>query len=305
MRRIVFVLVLLLLGLWFTPVTTYAETDGQCRPTLPGPLSHEGQTTTTRPPQGSLDCAGAINPTGPSSATTTAAHTGTARSGANSVGTSQSAVVRRYIPYNRLVTGSDGQPCVSTGYYEQGTPPPNDTLQPDPVTQTVNEVHGLQPLEYPPCPEQATIPGQPVPVETPSMIAMRYWERIPLPTPQPWVAPGRAITGKLAFLETRGQVGHTYTNDTVLGPLVIVATGTYMVDWGDGESSGPHVSEGRPWPDGQIVHEYQRVGTYNIVVTERWTATWRLGGESGVLRELRTTGRIDDFPVEQIQAVIG
>jgi len=42
-----------------------------------------------------------------------------------------------------------------------------------------------------------------------------------------------------------------------------------------------------------------------VVVTERWAATWRLGGQGGTLRALQTTGRIDDFPVQQIQAVIG
>ena len=137
------------------------------------------------------------------------------------------------------------------------------------------------------------------------MIARRYWERVPLPKPQPVIAPGRAITGKLAYLETRGEVGHTYTNDTVFGQLVIVATGSYTIDWGDGTTTGPHSFEGKPWPDGQITYDYLHVGSYDIVVTERWTATWRLGGQSGVLRTLQTTGRIDDFPVEQIQAVIG
>jgi len=109
----------------------------------------------------------------------------------------------------------------------------------------------------------------------------------------------------LAFLETNGEVGHTYTTGTVLGQLDIVARGAYIIDWGDGSTSGPHDSEGRPWPNGTITHDYLGVGSYDIVVTERWTATWRLGGESGVLRTLQTTGRIDDFPVEQIQAVIG
>ncbi len=61
--------------------------------------------------------------------------------------------------------------------------------------------------------------------------------------------------------------------------------------------------EGGPWPDGRITHQYTDVGIYDVVVTERWTATWRLGAASGSLAELRTTGRIDDFPVEQIQAV--
>jgi hypothetical protein len=63
--------------------------------------------------------------------------------------------------------------------------------------------------------------------------------------------------------------------------------------------------EGRPWPTGQITHEYLRIGSYNVVVTERWTAHWSLDGESGTLRTLQTTGTINNFPVEQIQAVIG
>ena len=83
-----------------------------------------------------------------------------------------------------------------------------------------------------------------------------------------------------------------------------MAKGSYTVDWGDGTQSGPHSFEGKPWPEGQITHDYLNVGSYDIVVTERWTATWRLGGESGSLRTLQTTGRIDDFPVEQLQAVI-
>ncbi len=82
-----------------------------------------------------------------------------------------------------------------------------------------------------------------------------------------------------------------------------MATGNYFVDWGDGTTTGPHAQEGDPWPNGRITHEYLRVGAYDVVVTERWTATWHFGSESGTLSELRTTGRIDDFPVEQIQAV--
>lgn len=207
-----------------------------------------------------------------------------------------------YVTYDRLTIGPQGEACVTTGYIEEGTTPA-DGVRTDLVTQNVLDTHGL-PLEFPPCPEQPRAPGEPAPVETPSMVARRHWERVPLPVPQPVIAPGRAITGKLAYLETRGAVSHTYTNDTVFGPLVIVATGSYVVDWGDGETSGPHSFEGKPWPDGQITHQYIDVGTYDVVVTERWTATWRLGGESGVLRTLQTTGRIDDFPVQQIQAVI-
>jgi hypothetical protein len=138
------------------------------------------------------------------------------------------------------------------------------------------------------------------------MIAMRYWEQVPLPKPAPYVAPGRAITGKAAFLETHGTVSRTYTNSTTLyGQLVIVASGSYEVNWGDGTITGPHAFEGSAWPDGRIVHDYVDIGSYDIVVTERWNATWSLGGQGGVLRTLQTSGRIDDFPVQQIQAVIG
>jgi len=200
----------------------------------------------------------------------------------------------RYVPYDRLTTGPDGQTCVTTGYREVTDPTLGDAIfqLPD---QDLNNILAT----YPPCPAQ---PDQPA--ETPAMIATRYWEEVPLPSPHPHIAPGWAITGKLAYLETNGELQHTYTNSTPFGPLEIVATGAYYVDWGDGESSGPHSVEGKPWPDGEITHDYVWAKTYDIVVTERWTATWHLGGQSGVLRELRTTGTIDDFPARQIQAVI-
>jgi hypothetical protein len=217
---------------------------------------------------------------------------------------SGSGTTTRYLPYNRLVTGANGEPCIMTGYYEEGTSP-NDAAITDPVTQNVQDIHNLPPLEYPPCPVQPRAPGEPAPVETPAMIAMRYWEQVPLPKPAPHIAPGRAITGKVAYLETHGEVARTYTNPTTIyGQLVIVASGSYEVDWGDGTKTGPHAFEGRAWPDGGITHVYTDVGSYDILVTEKWTATWSLGGERGLLRTLATSGRIDDFPVEQVQAVI-
>ena len=200
--------------------------------------------------------------------------------------------------------GPNGQPCIGTGYYEEGAPHSRPVQGPSETDEGPGNSSSLY-STAPPCPPQVRPPGQVGPVETPAMVARRYWEEISLPHPRPQIAPGRAITGKLAYLETNGQTRHVYSNSTVFGPLEIVATGSYTVDWGDGDKSGPHAFEGKPWPDGRITHEYQNVGAYDIVVTERWTATWRLGGQNGVLRELRTIGRIDDFPVEQIQAVIG
>jgi hypothetical protein len=225
------------------------------------------------------------------------------------VGTSTPTPTKTYVPYNRLVTGPDGKPCAATGYVEAKTTPPDERLLVDPNPRETNipiTGNDLAILEnYPPCPQPPLSSGQTPPVETAAMIAARYWEQIPLPKPSPSIAPGRAITGKLAYLETKGELGHAYTNNTLVGPLEIVARGSYTIAWGDGTTTGPHSFEGKPWPDGQITHEYVNVGSYDVVVTEKWTATWRLGGDNGNLRALQTTGRIDNFPVEQIQAVIG
>lgn len=198
------------------------------------------------------------------------------------------------MPYDKLGVDPEGKPCVTTTYVEESTlaPPGGGALG-------QGEFYGV----YPACPAPPAQPGQPAPAQTSLTLAVDYWERIPLPKPQPHIAPGRAITGKLAYLETHNEIRHVYTNETVFGPLEIVATGRYHVDWGD-STTGTYEGEGGPWPDGSITHQYIDVGSYDVVVTERWTATWRLGGEGGVLRQLQTVGRIDDFPVQQIQAVV-
>ncbi len=209
----------------------------------------------------------------------------------------------KYYAYDRLTTGPDGQACVATAWAAEGTTP-RDRVRTDLVTQNVLDIHGL-PLEYPPCPARPAVPGQPPQPATPSSIARRHWELVPLPQPRPHIPPGRAITGKLAYLDTGGAVTHRYSSDTVFGPLRIEANGSYMIAWGDGETSGPYSFEGEPCPTGRITHEYQRVGSYDIIVTERWTARWYLAGQTGNLRTLQTVGRINVFPVQQIQAVIG
>lgn len=217
-------------------------------------------------------------------------------------GYSSGSSTQTFVAYQRFVALPNGEFCVTTGYrLEDATPLDDISNAPGahPGGNGFNPAYNLVP-----CPQQPQTPGQSQPVETPSSIAARYWEQIPLPKPQPSIAPGRAITGKLAYLETRGELTHTYTNMTAFGPLQITAHGSYMVDWGDGDKTGPYNSEGKPWPDGQITHDYLKVGSYNVVVTEKWTADWSLGGESGVLRTLQTTGTINNFPVQQIQAVI-
>ena len=210
---------------------------------------------------------------------------------------------KTYIPYDKIMVGPDGQACIGTGYYESGSSVPRPVQGPTESEEGPGNSSSLY-STAPPCPRRLG-PSGAASLETPAMVARRHWEDIVLPDPRPRIAPGRAITGKTAYLETVGQRSYTYSNTTVFGPLVIIATGSYWISWGDGEATGPYAVEGMPWPDGTITHEYQSVGLYDIMVTERWNASWQLGGKSGVLRGMETTGNIDDFPVQQIQAVIG
>jgi len=162
-------------------------------------------------------------------------------------------------------------------------------------------------IESPPpnCPPPPASDGPPGPSQTPRDVAVSFLREVPLPQPKPHIAPGRAITGKPAYLETHGSTTATFEEETSFGHLTVVATGAYYVDWGDGKATGPYPFEGEAWPTGKITHSYIDEGSVDIVVTEAWHGDWTLGGDSGTLDDLHTAGRIDGFPVQQIQAVIG
>lgn len=153
-----------------------------------------------------------------------------------------------YVPYKRISADANGNACIETRYIPQGTPArPNFGLAD--TEQTPGAVSGLYDTA-PPCPQatsQSRSPGT-----TPILIALEHWSRVPLPRPEPRIAPGRAITGKLAYLETRGSLTYTYAASTVFGLLQITATGAYWIEWGDGATGGPFGREGRPWPEGHI-----------------------------------------------------
>ncbi len=143
---------------------------------------------------------------------------------------------------------------------------------------------------------------------SPEEVAVDVLERFPLPAPRPSIAPGRAIAGKLAYLEPNlaapligGKPTVQNTVPTALGDLGMTATAVYYVDWGDTET-GPHPGPGGPWPDGNITHSWSTAGVYDVEVTAMWTVRWRLGGEQGSLT-VPTEGTIEDFQVNQLQAV--
>ena len=168
------------------------------------------------------------------------------------------------------------------------------------VTQWLGTVH------FPNCPAPA--PGVRQPAIDPGTLAVRFWRTIPLPVPRPTIPPGYAVTGKTAYLVTNGTTAPSvYRDNTPLGQLTIQATGTYVVDWGDGTQpvwTGPYAAEGQSWPSGHITHTFDIAGTYTVAVQEDWTATWHLAGATGTLNGLHTTATIPNFAVRQLQAVI-
>jgi hypothetical protein len=160
-------------------------------------------------------------------------------------------------------------------------------------------------VHFPPCPATTGRPPRPI---DPTILALSFWQTIPLPIPRPAIPPGYAITGKPAYLVTHGTVvPNPYSRPTPFGELTITPSGSYIVDWGDGTTptwTGPYAGEGEPWPNGNIAHTFDNAGTVTITVEELWTATWRFGPFTGRLTTLHTTATINDYPIRQAQAVI-
>lgn len=161
------------------------------------------------------------------------------------------------------------------------------------------------PTKAPPVHVATATAPTPTPSVSPETLALHFWRTIALPAPRPSIPPGWAITGKLAYLVT-GGTDHpaSYRDTTPLGELTLNAVGTYEVNWGDGSTTGPYQGPGLPWPSGRITHTYTSVGRYTVVVSERWSATWRLGDAAGTVTGLVTTATIASFPVRQIQVVV-
>lgn len=144
-------------------------------------------------------------------------------------------------------------------------------------------------------------------VVAPEQVALEFWKQADLPVPDPVIAPGWAITGKTAYLETNAAPTAEFSWDIPgFGVLTVDADSALAVDWGDGGGARSYVSAASgPWPDGGVTNVYGDAGMVDVVVTQEWTARWRLGGASGTLGGLQTSGVIDDFEIRQIQAVIG
>lgn len=102
---------------------------------------------------------------------------------------------------------------------------------------------------------------------------------------------------------------------TALGQQVsLKVDSTYDIDWGDprpdeSKANGTAritgtTSQGGPYPNGDLRHQYIERGGATIKVTQRWTARWSAGGESGTLADRLLTTSSLALPIEEIQAII-
>lgn len=131
-----------------------------------------------------------------------------------------------------------------------------------------------------------------------------YSRTLSMPVPQPQISAPEGITGARHSLDLRTQSARMFPlEDTAFGQLRATAHGTFTVNWGDGKTNTYH-SAGAPWPNSNISHSWENRGTYDIGVTDNWSLDWSLGGYSGVITGLQTTGSITGWHVIEMQAVI-
>ena len=205
---------------------------------------------------------------------------------------------RYVVPRSYLANGSDGEACVATERRRRDSP---ITPGEQGGNAFVGGAGGGGGLGACAPADRGAEAAQP----SPAQVAEAFLREVPLPLPEPRIAPdGQAITGLAALLETNGTLTHAMGDATPLGPVAVEATGAYFVDWGDGSpEAGPFAFEGEAYPSGRIFHHYDHTGRYTVTLRTRWAATWNLGGDSGTVEDLSTE---TSLPVEvfEVQAVI-
>jgi len=140
-----------------------------------------------------------------------------------------------------------------------------------------------------------------------------FWETL-LPDPSLATSPpDGGITGLDLYLSIGGRQQVTFDVPALGYDVHIEATSVYDVDWGDPRpDSSPHgqavtedhPNQGGPYPTGDLRHQYIERGEVTITVTQKWTAQWTAGGESGTIEDRLVTSASRTIPVQEIQAVI-
>ncbi len=149
-------------------------------------------------------------------------------------------------------------------------------------------------------------PGAPAvpPAVLAQQTAADFFKRIPLPTPQPKMSAPSGIAGASHQLDMQTPSAVSFSEaGTAFGELQVSARARFAVDWGDGTSDS-YTTAGGPWPSSPVSHSWSKRGSYTVIVTAYWSAHWQLGGFSGDVGGLSTSGSIPNFEVGEIQATL-
>lgn len=177
-------------------------------------------------------------------------------------------------------------------------------------------------LLFAPAPLLASLPGCPgsdasatPPPPSPIDAAYQawYWQTT---LPDPTLAtspPSGAITGLDLYLAIGGPQRLRFDIPALGYDVRLDVTSVYDIDWGeprpDATPTGRAVTKNHPnqgglYPTGNLRHQYIERGTATITVTQRWTAAWSAGGQSGTIADRLTTTATRTLPVQEIQAVL-
>lgn len=149
---------------------------------------------------------------------------------------------------------------------------------------------------------------------SPSQAAVAAWWQTTLPDPTLATSPpDGAITGLDLYLSIGGSQKLTFDVQSLGYAVQLEVGSTYDVDWGDPRPDGSvlgrtvtrgHRTQGGTWPNGDLRHQYVERGSATIEVTQRWTARWTAGGESGTISDVLYTQASTTIPVQEIVAVL-
>ena len=118
-----------------------------------------------------------------------------------------------------------------------------------------------------------------------------------LPIPDPLIEPGFGLIAFPAYLSSGAKLTDRFQT-TVAGQAILgSAHGSLSVDFGDGSVIGPTTNLGGVWPNGNLSHPYSSTGCYRITVTENWSISYSVGGQSGTLNGISTQGSVPSFCV--------
>ncbi|GAA8851854.1 hypothetical protein DUHN55_39020 [Helicobacter pylori] len=168
---------------------------------------------------------------------------------------------------------------------------------------------------YPPAPDtnDPTLPRTPPPPPVPTITQIREaFLELPFAKPTITTNPGEVDGKTLKDFKTyyaaswpdEGLAPGDVSKPVKLLSWTIefkIASKDYRYDFGDGHTSGWTSSTGGVYPDGDVTHSYQEVGTKDIKVDARLVGQYRVNG--GGWQDLGAVADLQDEPVADIEVV--